>query len=115
MDAGEPAPLRVLLGGEALLSPGDNKKYGKVLAEELSSWACRMGDVRIARHFALRMQSLDEGAYLPDLARRLTVGCPDLIAKLDAGERQVLTDAAAKATNTGTAGSTAQAPAPAPR
>jgi hypothetical protein len=87
-----------VLGGETLLSPGDDERYGKALAEELASWACHMDDARIASRFVWRIEDAD----LPDLARHLTASCPTLIAKLSADMQQALTDAA---------GSTAQAPA----
>jgi len=46
------------------------------------------------------MRSLDDGAYLPELARHLTAGCPELIAKLDAEVRQAVNEPAAKAVPT---------------
>jgi hypothetical protein len=57
-----------VLGGETLLSPGDDERYGKALAEELASWACHMDDARIASRFVWRIEDAD----LPDLARHLT-------------------------------------------
>jgi len=57
MDAKVSNPLRVLMGGEVLLSPGDDKTYGKALAEGLALLACRMGDNQIVTRFG----AVDEG------------------------------------------------------
>jgi hypothetical protein len=56
-----------------------------------------MGNGRIADRFVTRMYFLDNGAQLPELARHFMARCPDLVAKLDAYERQVITEAAMKA------------------
>jgi uncharacterized protein YjbI with pentapeptide repeats len=114
MAAGAPKPLSVLLGGEVLLSPGDDGKYGKALTEELVRLACRMGDSRIANRFVRRIRSLDHGMYVSDLARYFATDCPDLISKLDLDVHQYLVAVNAKAATSATE-SAPQALAPNPR
>ena len=87
-----PEPIRILMGGEALLDAYG--RYAEALAEELARVACALDDVRIAGRFVERMRELDALAVLD---AHLRTGCPALIRKLDETERQALTDATAEA------------------
>jgi hypothetical protein len=110
-----PEPIRALMGGAALLSPGDDRRYGQALVEELAPLACDLNDGRVASRFVERIRVLDEDVPLRDLHQRFKNNCPGLIAKLDPDAQKVLTGATAKAANAAAAGSTSQASAPAAR
>ena len=81
-------PVQKLTNGEALVSPRDDGTYGKALAEELARLACAMENAGIVSRLGGRMGDFDEGAYLPDFARRVTASCPGLIAKLGPDDRK---------------------------